>query len=84
MKVASATHVDGTEVVVKVFAKHESLQLDSYRKKLEDIRRKLHGVANALPFQHFWVSHDDYDYDSLLVVYSGTVCLFLFFCFLFF
>ena len=58
LKVASATHTDGTEVVVKVFAKHDPLlQLEPYRNKLLNILRKLQGVANALPFQHFWVSH---------------------------
>ncbi len=56
MKVASATHSDGTEVVVKVFAKHEPLQLENYKKRLLEILKKLQGVANALPFQHCWVS----------------------------
>jgi phosphoinositide-3-kinase regulatory subunit 4 len=54
-KVARSTHRDGVEMVVKVFAKHDpSLQLKSHENKLHDIRVKLHGVGNALPFQKFW------------------------------
>lgn len=57
LKVARATHSDGTEVVVKVFAKHDPLlQLDSYKTTLMELHRKLYTTANALPFQHFWVS----------------------------
>lgn len=57
LKVARATHTDGTEVVVKVFAKHDPLlQLDTYKTTLMEIYRKLYTTANVLPFQHFWVS----------------------------
>lgn len=57
LKVARATHSDGTEVVVKVFAKNDPLlQLDGYKNALMEIYRKLYTTANALPFQHFWVS----------------------------
>ena len=54
---ARATHSDGTEVVVKVFAKHDTLlQLDSYKTTLMEYYQKLYTTANVLPFQHFWVS----------------------------
>lgn len=57
LKVARATHSDGTEVVVKVFAKNDPLlQLDTYKNVLMEIYRKLYTAANVLPFQHFWVS----------------------------
>ncbi|XP_064396061.1 phosphoinositide 3-kinase regulatory subunit 4-like [Halichondria panicea] len=53
-KVAKAKHSDGSEVVIKVFAKHDLLlQLAPYEKKLHDQLIRLHGVCNALPFKKF-------------------------------
>ncbi len=68
LKVARTTHSDGTEVVVKVFAKHDpQLQLDTYKNTLMEHHQKLYTTANVLPFQHFWVSVVEW---SLLACFS--------------
>ncbi|XP_065916552.1 phosphoinositide 3-kinase regulatory subunit 4-like isoform X2 [Dysidea avara] len=57
LKVARTTHKSGGEVVVKIFPKHDtSIQLGKFEKELDMLRRKLHGVPNALPFLQFWVA----------------------------
>eukprot|EP00731_Ephydatia_muelleri_P024629 Em0016g900a len=56
LKVARATYKShDDEVVVKVFARHDStIILKQYEKLLYDTKVRLHGVANVLPFQKFW------------------------------
>ena len=44
-------------VVVKVFAVHDlGIDLLGYRERLLEVKRKLEGCLNCLPFQRVWVS----------------------------
>ena len=99
---------DHVEVVVKVFAKHDSsLNLKSHENKLHgecacvtlatlrhtkrhktyththmhtpDIRMRLNGVGNALPFQRFWVCAFSFHYFLPISLFStnfSLVCVF--------
>ena len=83
---ARATHSDGTEVVVKVFAKHDPLlQLDSYKNTLMEIYGKLYTMANVLPFQHFWVRYAlviEACYPMMYTLYRSVSLLFILAAFL--
>ena len=58
-------------VVVKVFAVHDlGIDLLGYRERLLEVKRKLEGCLNCLPFQRVWVSEICFD-NTITMVYTG-------------